>query len=250
MPGPFPLAMLGPTITAAGITAPSYADILASLQASFQGIYGSDAVISPDSQDGQWLAVLAKGYFDVNQMAIAVYNAFSPAFAQGTGLSSLVKINGLKRLLATFSTAVGNVVGTAGTVVVNGVVSDNNGNLWALPPSVTIPGGGTISVTVVAQVQGNISALAGTINKISNPQVGWQSFVSTADAVPGLPVETDSALRNRQAVSTGLPATGPLGAMLGALANLPGATKVAVYENNSTTADANSAPAHSVYAVV
>ena len=173
-----PLSTLAATVGPAGISAPTYADILESLQESFQGIYGSDAYIAPDSQDGQLLALIAAAINDANQMAIKVYQSFSPTYAQGAGLSSLVKINGITRDIPTNSMATGNVVGTPGTIVAGGVVSDANGNLWNVPTT-TIPGGGSISVTVTAQQPGAIVAAAGTINKITTPILGWTSFLST-----------------------------------------------------------------------
>jgi len=246
MAGPYPLPTLGPTITATGISIPSYADIYASLQASFQAIYGSDAYISPDSQDGQWIAILAKGYNDQNNAIVTLYQSFSPSFAQGVMLSELVRINGLTREVATNSIAVGNVVGTYGTVIANGVVQDTNGNLWNLPPSVTIPLSGTTPITVTAQQKGNITALTGTINKIFTPQLGWASFISTSDAVPGAPVESDAALRIRQAYSVALPALTPLQSITAAIASLPGVTRSTVYENNTAMTDTNGVPSHSI----
>ena len=56
------MAIPVPTISATGITAPSYADILTGYQDAYWTIYGSDAVLTPDSQDGQWLAVQAQAY--------------------------------------------------------------------------------------------------------------------------------------------------------------------------------------------
>lgn len=246
----YPLATLGPTITAAGITAPSYNDILLSLQASFQQIYGSDIVISADSQDGQWLAILARGFDDQNKAAVALYNSFSPNYAQGAQLSSLVKLNGLTRNVPTNSTAVGTVTGVANAQIVNGVVKDVNGNLWNLPAVVVIPQGGSISITVTAQQPGAISAQVGDINQIFNPQYGWSSFTNTSAATAGAPIESDAALRRRQAVSTSLPALGILAAIYAALGNVTGVTRWQIYENATGAADANGVPAHSFCAVV
>ena len=72
-----------PTIDATGITAPSYADVLAFIQAKYQAIYGADIYLGNDSQDGQFLGVIAQAISDANSVAVAVYNAFSPATAQG-----------------------------------------------------------------------------------------------------------------------------------------------------------------------
>ena len=245
-----PLSTLAAQVTPAGISAPSYSEILQSLQQSFQAIYGSDAYIASDSQDGQFLALMASAINDVNQAMILVYQSFAPSFAQGTGLSSLVKINGITRKVATYSTAPGNVVGQAGTVINNGVVADTNGNLWNLPTTVTIPVGGSIAVTVTAQNPGAIVALSGTINKINTPVLGWQSFTSTADATVGAPVETDAQLRIRQALAAALPSITPLGGLISALQALPGVTDLRVYENATGSVDANGIPARSISVII
>ena len=250
MPGPFPLATLGPTITAAGITIPSYSDVYASLQASSQNIYGSDQYIDPDSQDGQMLAVFAKGYSDQNNAIVALYQMFSPTFAQDVALSTLVRINGLRRNSAGYSTAVGTVTGTAYTVINNGVVQDQAGNLWDLPPTVTIPGTGSISVTVTAQQLGAITAPIGWINTIYTAQYGFFSFANTAAAVPGAAVESDSALRVRQAKSVALPASSPLGAIYAAIGQLPGVVNWTVYQNDTGATDGNGVPSHSIDVIV
>lgn len=237
-------------ISATGITAPTYPEILAELQARFQAIYGTDIYIAPDSQDGQFLAVVAQAIYDCNQETVAAYNSFNPNYAVGVGLSTLVKINGIARLVSSSSTAVGNVVGQAGTIIISGRVRDENGNIWNLPNPTNIPVGGLVTVTVTAAETGDIQAAAGTINIIDTPTYGWQTFVSTADAIPGNPVETDAELRLRQTSSTSLPALTPLGALYGALANLAGVNRLALYENYTNAVDANGLPAHSICAVM
>jgi uncharacterized phage protein gp47/JayE len=246
----YPLSTLGPTVDAAGISIPTYTDVYQSLIAIFQSIYGSSIYVAPDSQDGQWLAALASAINDSNQAAVMVFQSFSPTYAQGVNLSSLVKINGLSRLVATNSTSVGNVVGVAGTVITNGSVADTAGNIWNLPATVTIPVGGSISVTVTAAVAGNIAAPAGTINIINTAQYGWQSFVSTVDATQGTAVETDSALRARQSVSVDAQAVSVLNGMTSAIANVPGVTRYKAYQNATNATDANGLPAHSMSLVV
>jgi len=246
----YPLPTLAPTIDSTGINAPSYNDILQSLTASFQAIYGSDIYVAPDSQDGQWLAVLANAIHNSNQSAISLFTSFAPTYAQGAELSSLVKINGLARQASSSSTAVGNVIGVVGTIINNGVVADANGNYWDLPASVTIPAGGTVAVTVTAQDSGNLTAGVGTINQIHTPQLGWQSFSNTSAAVPGAPVESDAALRTRQTISTAIPALAIKEAIFAAIGNTAGVTRFTVYENDTATPDVNGIPGHSLSAVV
>jgi uncharacterized phage protein gp47/JayE len=245
-----PLATLGPTVDANGISAPTYDQILQSLQESMQAIYGTDIYIAPDSQDGQLLALTALAQHDSNQASIAVYRSFSPTYSQGTALSANVKLNGIARKQASFSTALGDVVGQAGTTINGGIVKDDNGNLWNLPDTVTIPAAGTINVQVIAQDPGSLVAAAGAISTIYNPQLGWQSFLSTVDATQGQPIETDATLRTRQRAAASLPAQSPLAGLLAALQDLDGVTEAAVYENDTAIVDANGLAAHSIAAVV
>jgi len=246
----YPLPTLSVTIDATGISAPSYPDILASLQASYRLIYGSDTYLEADSQDGQWVAVLARAIHDNNAACIAVFNSFRPGFAQGAGLSSIVKINGLARNIATNSTADVLIVGTAGTLITDGVVGDSFANQWTLPTTVTIPVEGEITVTVTAAEVGDIAAAPDTITRILTPTRGWQTVTNPAAATEGAPVEYDATLRRRQAASTALPASTVLKGIVGAVANLEGVQRYQPYENDTDTTDGDGIPSHSISLVV
>lgn len=235
-----------PTIDASGISAPQFADILAYLQAQYRAIFGADVYLGNDSQDGQFLGIIAQAIADSNAAAVACYNAFSPTTAQGNGLSSNVKINGISRLVPTASTVDVTIVGVAGTVISNGVITDANKNDWNLPASVTIPAGGSTLVTATAAQKGAIAAGAGTITKIKTPTFGWQSVTNTGAAVAGSPVESDAELRVRQALSVATPSQTIFEGIVGSVANLAGVTRIKGYENDSDSTDANGIPAHMI----
>lgn len=241
---------LAAQITSTGILAPSYANVLSQLTASFQNIYGSDIYITPDSQDGQMIAIFAQAINDANQMAVNIYNSYSPATSQGVALSNNLKINGLQREVASNSTAVVTIIGQEGKTITNGVVSDSNGNLWNLPVTVNIPGGGSVSVTVTAQTIGSIFAAANTITRIQTPTNGWQSVNNPSGSTIGNPVETDAQARIRQSKSTQLAAVSVLGSMYSALGNVPSVNRFWIYENDTPEVDSNSAPPFSTYAVL
>lgn len=243
-------SLTAPTISATGVTAPTFAQILAFLQTQFQAIYGADVYLGNDSQDGQFLGVLAQAISDSNAALIAAYNAFSPATAQGNSLSSVVKINGIARAVPTNSQVDVLIVGQAGAVITNGVVQDTNGNKWNLPASVVIPLAGQITVTTTAQVAGAVTAAANTVTKIVTPAFGWQTVNNPLAATAGAPVETDAALRVRQGTSVALPSQTVLEALVGTVANLPGVTRYAAYENDTNATDANGVPPHSLALVV
>lgn len=235
-----------------GITGPSYAEILASLQASYRTIYGNDIYIEPDSQDGQIIAIFAQAIFDVNSAAIFVYNNFSPATAQGAGLSTAVKINGLQRHVSSASQALVTIVGQAGTTITNGLVGDNLGlnTQWALPASVVIPVSGTIDETVTSTADGNVAAAPNSLTVILTPTLGWQTVNNAAAATLGAPIETDAQLRQRQSLSTSVPALSVLDAILGGVANLAGVQRITIVENDTDSTDGHGIPSHSFSLVV
>ena len=200
------------TIDETGLHLPDYPTVLEDVKARFRGIYGDDLYLGPDSQDGQLCAVFALALHDAYTLAGSVYNAYSPATAQGTGLSRMVKINGLRRKPSGRSTVDLRLVGQAGTVIRGG--------------------------------------MAGDIVKILTPARGWQSVGNPAAALPGAAVETDAELRRRQAISTALPSLTVFEGTLGAVASIPGVTRSRGYENDGGLPDADGIPGHSICMVV
>lgn len=238
------------TIDSSGIHVPSYDDVLTYLEDAYRGIYGQDVYIEPDSQDGQLLAIFALAISDTNSMAAAIYNSFSPATAQGAGLSSVVKINGIQRGVASYSSVDLTLIGQAGTTITNGIATDTNGNQWNLPASVTIPAGGEIVATATAAQPGAITADVGSVSTIATPTRGWQSVTNESSAAIGSPVETDATLRKRQSTSTMLPNKTVLEGIIGAVANLTGVSRYAAYDNDTDVTDANGIPGHSFALVI
>jgi uncharacterized phage protein gp47/JayE len=246
----YPLATLGPTISSTGISIPTYADVLASLTASFQSIYGSDIYVEPDSKDGQMLAIYAQAVNDANNACVSVYNAYSPATAQGANLSSVVKINGISRNVSSASTVDVLIVGQAGTTITSGVVTDSAENPWSLPATVNIPPAGEVTVTATCQTQGAIVLTSGSALQITTPTRGWQSATAAADAAEGAPVEQDPTLRQRQTTSTAIPSLTVMEGIVGAVANVTGVTRYAAYENDTKTTDSNGITANAIALVV
>lgn len=227
-----------------------YPTFLEWVQAEYRGIYGADVYLGVDSQDGQFLAVLAQSFFDLAAVGASVYNSFSPISAQGIGLSRVVKINGIRRREPTRSTVDLDVGGTDGTVITDGVAEDILGQKWDLPTPVTIPGSGTVTVTATAQELGALNAQSDTVNRIFTPTRGWQTVNNPSAATAGEPVETDAELRIRQSESTANPSLTVLDGSIGAVFNVEGVTNVRGYENDSNITDGNGIPAHSIAMIV
>jgi uncharacterized phage protein gp47/JayE len=237
-------------VSASGITAPTYDEILEYFKDRARTIFGSDINLDADTQDGQLLAIFAAAINDLNAQAIAVFNSYNPHTASGVALDGAVKTNGLTRLDASKSLVDLKLVGTAGTVITNGVAIDTSDNRWLLPAQVSIPLSGEVVVTAEAQKVGAVSAGAGSITKIGTPTLGWHSVTNPVSAQVGEDVETDAALRVRQALSTMQPTVGLWEGLIGSLAQLDDVHSVAGRHNDTGTTSSDGIPAHSIAIVV
>jgi uncharacterized phage protein gp47/JayE len=246
------MTYIAPSVGPTGLTIPSYNDIIGLFVAGYQSIYGANSYLGNDSAPYQLMAMIALAAADGNAALQDVYNNFSPAYATGPGLDFIVAINGLARKAATNSTCTVTLTGTAGAVITNGVIQNAvTGDLWNLPASVAIGGGGTVVAIATAQQAGVVNATASQLTVIATPTSGWTG-VTNGSNVPALgqPVETDSQLRQRQAVSTELPSETTLDGTIAAIAATAGVTRYYVEENFTGSTDANGCPAHSITAVV
>lgn len=230
------------TVDATGAQAATFAEILDDLKSEYRLIYGADTYLENDSQDGQFLAIVARAISDTASAGIAIYNSFSPATAVGDALSRNVAINGIDRAVASNSAVSLVLIGVAGTTITNGAVGDSAGNRWVLPTSVVIGLGGTATATATCDKIGAIIAQPNTVTQILTPTRGWQSVSNPSSATLGNPVETDLMLRQRQRTSVALPSRGLLDGIVGAIAALDGVTDYKGYENDTNVVNALGLP--------
>jgi uncharacterized phage protein gp47/JayE len=233
-------------IDANGYHTSDYPTVLAWLTSAYQAIYGSDTQLTPDTKDGQWLAVQAQAFYDAGMLGQSVSNSFSPSTAQGVGLARVVKINGLTKRSATNSTVDLTITGTYGTTITNGIAQDTLNQQWDLPASVVIPSSGSIIATATAQNAGAVAAQANTVTTIFTPTNGWQTVNNVAAATVGQEVESDAELRAQQLTSTADPSSTVFDGTIGAVENVTGVLAVKGYENDTGTTDSNGIPAHSI----
>ena len=244
------MTYFAPYIDENGIHIPTYQDILEDQLQQARSIYGQDIYLEPDSQDYQYIATFALKMNDTLQALLFAYDSRGPGTAIGSGLDGLVKLNGIKRNIATYSAAVVTLAGTPNTVIGNGVVQDISGYYWNLPSSIAIGTGGTVDVVATCQNPGPIAASPGDINIIATPTYGWASVTNSASATQGVAIEKDSQLKARQAISTAQPSLTVLEGLKGAIAGVSGVTRFKVYENDTASIDSNGLPANSVTCLV
>lgn len=244
------MSYTAPYIDASGLVIPSYIDIRDYLIESFKSIYGQDCYLESDSADYQWISIVALRIHDCLNSIQLIYNNRGPETAIGSGLDQVIKLNGIRRQGASYSTCELVITGVAGTVITDGEVTDASGYRWSLPSTVTIPSGGEVSVTATCQTIGAISALIGDITTIATPTAGWTGVDNESASTVGLPVETDAEVKIRQALSVTMPSMNLLTGTVAAIAALENVTRYNVIENNTNEYDADGNPPHSITCIV
>lgn len=244
------LTTVAPVLTNAGVIASTYYEIVEYLKAEYRAIYGDDVYLENDSQDGQWIGVIARLIAECGAVSADVYASFSPKTAKGEALSRNVAINGIRRALASYSYVDVVISGTPATEIKNGFATDKNNNKWVFAESIMIPESGYITVTARSEKLGAILAQIGSVNVIGKPTRGWVSVINETTSQLGVPIENDAKLRQRQALSVAIPAQSKLDGIKGALFGLGGVSRCKTYENETDKVDALGLPPHSVCVVV
>lgn len=244
------MAYFAPFIDATGFHMPTYTDIRDDNIADAKSIFGQDIYLGIDSQDYQWISSFSEKTYDAFQAAMLVYNNRGPSTALDNALDSIVKINGLKRDAANYSTCPVTVSGVPETVIKNCVVTDKGSIKWDLPPVVTIPTIGTIDVLATCEIVGPIVANPGDITGIFTPTYGLSGVYNSVSGELGSNIESNSLLRVRQSNSTAQPSASMLEGTKGAVAQVTGVTRSKVYENDTNIIDSDGLPAHSISVIV
>lgn len=249
------MAYVAPYIDGSGLHLPTYQEILDDMIASAKAIFGDDIYLENDSADYQLISIFASKQYDTLQAIQQAYNSRAPGTAIGSALDALVKLNGIARKGAGYSTCQVTLTGRPYTQILGGVVRDTAGTLWDLPNSVILSSAGEFTCTATCQIPGEVTVNIGDISEIVTPTYGWNTVTNISTVVIGQARETDAQLRQRQTKSVAMPSQTMLEGTLAAIAACRNVQRCAVYENDtndSAVSESNphGLPAHSITCVV
>lgn len=244
------MTYFAPFLDQSGFHMPTYLDIREKLIEDAKSIFGQDIYLGEDSQDYQWIATVSEKIYDAFQIAQEVYNNRGPNVAIGTGLDSIVKINGIKRKPHSYSKCPVIIIGLKNTEIKNGIVLDKGNIKWNLPSSFIIPESEKTEVMATCEIPGPIVANPGDLTTIYNPTYGWNGVYNEESAELGSYVENDSKLRIRQSQSTAQASLTMLEGTAGAVAQIKNVRRSKIYENDTNVTDEKGLPPHSITVVV
>ena len=228
-----------PVFGATGFTVPSTQAILAGVIADMQAAFGGNLNLNANDPDtlttsqGQFASSLAAIVANVYALFQLQSTQTDPAYAFGRWQDAIARIYDLERDPAEPTTLQVSCSGLTGIVIpIGATVTDVSGNVYELTSAVTIPSGGSITGSFACTVPGPV-AVPSTVS-IYGSLLGWDSatFVS---GVEGVDDESRQAFEQRRQDAVAANSVGPITAVLGAVAKVPGVIDYYGYANNTAS---------------
>ena len=179
-------------VTSEGFVAKTVDEIVTELEDAFRSAFGQSIDVSPQSNFGQLIGVMAERYADLWALGSAVYAAFNPDAASGASLDYVCALTGTVREPARRSEVSLTATGTPGTVL-------------ALERGVSVVSTGVQFRTVEEQTIAAVAAWAsGTVYaagaRRTNGGNVYQCTTGGTSAGSGGPTGTGSAIADNTAV--------------------------------------------------
>ena len=236
----------------AGLHIDSLEDRIEAVSGLLRAAIAPNLDTSPETPTGQLVRILAERTQSVLELLRAVHAGMDPDEATGDALDALCRITGTYRRPASSGLVVLTVNLDAATLLAAGAIAQVAGepdNRWVTVADVTSVGAGDYTVVAEAEGTGEVHAVAGTITVIATPSLGWNSVTNAADAVPGAPAETDTALRARRELELAIGGSTTVDAIRAELVALDGMIEARVVENDLDIT-VGGIPPHAVESIV
>lgn len=244
-----------------GLQTATAPELLQDLETAFRAIYGEDILLDSSTPDGQWLNILVQKGVDVRGLLMQLYNSFNPDNTQGSVLDQRCALNNVFRKAGTFTTVTVTIV-TDRELTLQGLddqynnpeatgftIQDNDGNRFILVNTTNLSIGENECLFRSEQL-GQVIIAPHTLTVPVTIVLGVISVDNETAGSLGEDEESDADLkiRRRQSVSVG--SFGYLNGLQGALLQLDGVKDAKVYENYTSSTDANGTPAHCIWVVM
>jgi uncharacterized phage protein gp47/JayE len=245
------------TLTGTGLIVRTVDEIIAEIDADLRTDIDQILNLSSTSALGIVRAIFAAEIKSLEDLALAVFNGFTPDGTSGVAQTQLALLTGTERRAATKTTVTATVnlddgfLAAAGEMIahVDGDPSRRFVNVEEVENDTGITD--DFDIEMEAETAGAVECLAATLTEIAEPLTGWNSITNALDGETGEENETDEELRlRRESELTAQGSTTADAIRADILTQLPdNVTHCLVLVNDSDEVDGNGLPPHSIEAI-
>lgn len=238
--------------TSVGFLPPSPPAVLAGVQLDINAAFGRNLNFGLTTPQGQLASSWGATIVNANAIFIYFANQIDPALNSGRWQDAVGRIYYLSRDAAEPTALLVACNGAEGVTILAGTTLSDvaTGALYQCIQEGTIPVEGSVNLAFAALVPGPVPVPAAV--SIYQVQPGWDSATIVSGAV-GRNVEGPAAFEERRADTVAGNSFGPIGAIIGAVAKVPGVLDYYGYDN-ATAAPVTilgvTIPANAIYVAV
>lgn len=237
-----------------GIIITDTADIKEAVQSEYQAAFGADISLEDSTPQGRLIDIETNARTAIIENNAFIANSINFNLASGIILDAWGANFNLTRGAATSSTVTATITGVAGTTISAGSqAATNAGDVFYLENNVSIPNGGSVTATFLSLEKGAIPCPVGSLTKIIDGTLGWETINNTSAATLGVLQESDSSFKQRFYDAGLFGGSSLIEDYKNALMNVANVQSSYVRDNGTNqveTYDTVNIAAHSVYACV
>lgn len=185
-------------LTNNGIVVADTADIKETVQEEYKQALGQDLPLEDATPQGRLIDIETDARTEVIENNVLVSNSINFNLASGITLDAWGANFNLQRGSAQSSSVQATITGVAGTSISAGSqASTENGDIFYLENQITIPVGGSITTTFLSLEKGPIPCPVGSLTKIIDGTLGWETITNTTSAILGSNRESDASYKQK-----------------------------------------------------
>lgn len=237
-----------------GIIVPDTADIKETVQNEYKEALGADLSLEDSTPQGRLIDVETDARTEIIENNVFISNSINFNLAFGIILDAWGANFDLYRSSAKSSIVMATITGVAGTVISAGSqASTQAGDIFYLENQVTIPTSGTINATFLSLEKAAIPCPVGSLTKIIDGTLGWETINNSTAAILGNSRESDESFKQQFYGSGLFSGMSLIEDYDNAIKNVENVISCYVRDNGTNAAvvyDGVTIAAHSVYACV
>lgn len=181
-----------------GIIITDTADIKENVQSEYQAAFGADLSLEDSTPQGRLIDIETNARTAIIENNAYIANSINFNLASGITLDAWGANFNLARGAATSSSVTATLTGVAGTTISAGSqAATGAGDVFYLENNVTIPNGGSVTATFLSLEKGPIPCPIGSLTKIIDGTLGWETITNASAATLGVLQESDASFKQR-----------------------------------------------------